>query len=94
MFKATAAAMFTLILAACETAPHNDANDDWGPGSDACGASNYQSLLGTNIAAITLPADLNHRIIGPDDAVTLDHVPSRLNILTDENGVVIEVSCG
>ena len=95
MFKATVtAAMFAFLLTACETAPHHDANDDWGPGTDACGASGYQSLMGTNIAAITLPAELNHRIIGPNDAYTEDYVPSRLNIFTDENGVVIEVRCG
>lgn len=95
MFKLIATtAMLAIFATACETPAYNGAHDDFGPGTDACGSSGYQSLIGTNIAAITLPAELNHRIIGPGDAYTEDHVPSRLNIFTNENGVVIEVRCG
>ena len=91
MFKpVSSVAIFALLLTACETAA--DAKSM--PGPDACGASGYQSFVGTNIAAITLPAELNHRIIGPGDAYTQDYSPSRLNIFTDENGVIIEVRCG
>ncbi len=90
MFKATAAALFALPLIACGTAT----NTDPAPAADACGASGYQSLIGANIAAVTLPAELNHRVIGPNDAYTEDHVPSRLNIFTDENGAIITVRCG
>lgn len=61
---------------------------------DACKASEYQSLVGTNAAAVTLPADLPHRILGPNDVATMDYRPDRLNIMTDEAGVVTEVKCG
>jgi hypothetical protein len=59
-----------------------------------CDAAAYQSLIGTNVAAVTLPADLVHRIYKEGDAVTMDYRPDRLNIVTDENGVIIEVKCG
>ena len=64
------------------------------PAADACGAAGYQPLIGSNVAAITLPAGLPHRILGPNDVATMDHRPDRLNIMTDENGVIIEVKCG
>jgi hypothetical protein len=61
---------------------------------DACGASQYQSLIGTNAAAVTLPTDLVHRIYKNTDAVTMDYSPYRLNIVTDADGVITEVKCG
>ena len=88
MLKSTASiAAFALMITACESV-YDDA-----PAS-GCAVSDYASLVGTNVAAITLPAGLNHRILGPDDAYTEDHIPSRLNIFTDENGNVIRVTCG
>lgn len=59
-----------------------------------CDVAGYQSLIGANVAAITLPADLVHRIYKQGDPVTLDYRPDRLNIVTDENGLVVEVKCG
>lgn len=64
------------------------------PAADACGAADHQSLIGSNVAAITLPVDLPHRIYKQGDPVTMDYRPDRLNIMTDENGVIIEVKCG
>lgn len=62
--------------------------------TDPCGAQDYTSFLGSNIAAITLPADLNDRVVGPDTVVTTDYDPSRLNIETTADGLVIGLSCG
>ena len=64
------------------------------PAEDLCNSAQYQSFIGANAAAITLPADRPHRILGPNDAATMDYSPGRLNIMTDENGVIIEVKCG
>ncbi len=81
-------ACLILCLAATACAPlHMD-------GPDACGASGYQTLVGVNVAAVTLPADLKHRIIRPGDVVTQDYRAGRLNIRTDENGQIVSVSCG
>lgn len=77
-----------LALVACQTpAPTL-------PGPDACGASGYQSLVGRPLAAVTLPADVNTRVIEPDSAVTLDYKPERLNIRLNEEGRIVEVYCG
>ncbi len=81
MWRLTAA---ILILAACQGAET----------ADTCGASDYASFIGTNIAAITLPADLDHRVVGPDSILTQDFVETRLNINVDENGVIQSLTCG
>ena len=61
---------------------------------DACGASRYQSLIGANIAAVSLPADLNDRIIRPGDIVTMDYNVNRINFRLDEAGRIIAIDCG
>lgn len=63
-------------------------------GNDLCKSADYQSLIGTNAAAVTLPADLVHRIFKEGDPVTADFNAARLNIVTDADGVIIEVKCG
>jgi hypothetical protein len=41
------------------------------------------------------PLDRPYRIMGPNDAMTMDHNPMRINVITDEEtGVVTSVSCG
>jgi hypothetical protein len=60
---------------------------------DTCGASGYRAMIGSNVAAITLPAGLNHRIIAPDAVVTQDFSAERVNFLTDANGVITSVEC-
>lgn len=53
----------------------------------------YQSLVGSNIGAVTLPAGLAQRIITPGMAVTEDYNPDRLNVYVDDKGWVTKVEC-
>lgn len=80
-----------LALTACEE-PEPDVTV--GPDADACGASGYQSVIETPLAALSLPADLNDRIIRPGDAVMQDFRPDRINFELNEDDVVIRVTCG
>lgn len=64
------------------------------PDETSCQASGYESMIGKPVAAITLPASLNHRIIGPDTMVTYDYIEDRVNFYTDKNGVIERVECG
>lgn len=75
------------LLAACQPAAVP-------PAADACGAAGYQSLTGALLAAVTLPADLDARIIQPDSAMTLEYRAERLNIRVDDAGRIIAVTCG
>ena len=60
---------------------------------DACGASQYASLVGSNFAAVTLPAEANVRIIQPDTVVTQDFRADRANLIVDAGGVITAVEC-
>ena len=62
---------------------------------DTCGLDSAKPFLGKpagDIPAADLPD--NARIIGPDTQVTMDYVPTRLNVLTDASGKVIGLKCG
>lgn len=91
----TAICAMVLITAACDRIPNIPglSGDDIDP-TDPCGAQDYTSLLGSPLAAVTLPADLNDRVLRPGDLATTDYDPSRLNIELDEGGTIIGLSCG
>ena len=60
-----------------------------------CGAARLAGFLGepaVEVAAIETPGPV--RILGPNDAMTLDFNPDRLTILTDSDGLVTELRCG
>jgi len=60
---------------------------------DTCGASQYRAMVGSNIAAVTFPADSGIRIIQPDSAVTQDFSAQRLNVIVDAGGVITGLEC-
>ena len=62
--------------------------------TDACGARGYRALVGTDLAAVTIPSDLEARIIQPGDLVTQEYRPGRLNIRVVESGRILSVRCG
>ena len=80
------------LLAACEPIPQAPAQPE--PVADECGAAGYQGLIGQRrevLGQMTFP--MNTRVIGPDDAVTADFRPERLNIEYSRNGRIEKVSC-
>lgn len=60
---------------------------------DTCGASQYSATIGSNIAAVTFPADSGIRIIQPDSMVTEDFRPNRLNVIVDAAGIITGLEC-
>ncbi len=86
--RLTIAMIFALIVAGCQPTPVVT------PAPASCGAEGYQSLVGAKLAAVTMPADLNARIIKPGQAVTLDFRPDRINFELDARGVIRRVYCG
>ena len=60
-----------------------------------CAAEAYQVLVGQPIGEIdtdSLPVPL--RIYGPDQMITMDYRPDRMNIVLDADDIVVEVRCG
>lgn len=78
-----------LLVVAC--AP---VEDPGGAPDDQCGATGYQSLVGAPLAAVTLPAELDSRVIRPGEMVTMEYRADRLNISVDEQGTITRVYCG
>lgn len=86
-----------LTLAACEPVVVLPTEPDGGIGDtpDTCGAAGIQNLVGQDVsvlAAVLLPAPV--RTIRPEDMVTMDFNPARTNIRLDENGRIVEITCG
>lgn len=89
--RLTLAALAALALAACEPVP---APVPPPVEPDECGASGYQGLVGqpkTVLDGMKFP--IATRVIGPDDAVTADYNPKRLNIEYGRTGLIDKVSC-
>ncbi|MDP5307154.1 I78 family peptidase inhibitor [Paracoccus spongiarum] len=79
-------------LAACEPVPPPAVIPD--EAADACGAAGYKGLIGQPrevLAQMTFP--IGTRMIGPEDAVTADFRPDRLNIEYGRSGRIEKVSC-
>ncbi|MTH65854.1 hypothetical protein GL284_16400 [Paracoccus sp. DK608] len=81
-----------LALAACkpmaETPPADPAADD------SCGAAQLQGLVGQSknvLSSMTLPK--GSRVIGPNDAVTMDFRPDRMNIEIGTNDRISRIGC-
>ncbi|MBU3029642.1 I78 family peptidase inhibitor [Paracoccus marinaquae] len=78
-------------LAACEPVPPVTVPDT---PADECGAAGYQGLIGQPrevLQQMTFP--IGTRLIGPEDAVTSDFRPERLNIEYGRSGRIEKVSC-
>lgn len=80
----------SLLLGACQAALPGKP-----PAAGAsCDAGAHAALIGRNLAAVTLPAGMDTRIIRPGDLVTQDYKPGRLNLHLDADGVIEMVNCG
>ena len=63
------------------------------PTTPTCG--DHADLVGKNVADIdTAALGENVRVLKPGDAATMDFNAQRINIKTDDAGVVTEVTCG
>jgi hypothetical protein len=60
---------------------------------DTCGGSQYAGFVGSNLAAVTMPADSGVRIIQPDTVVTQDFNPERINFIVDADGIITSIEC-
>ena len=62
---------------------------------DSCNSDRLSDWLGKQ--ADDLPDGLlaeRDRILAPDGMATMDYVPERLNVLTDDEGMIIGFKCG
>jgi hypothetical protein len=87
-----------LLLGSCactpESEPQDPPNDLGPPVAESCPAEDYQGLIGSPLAAVTYPSDLNARVVRPGDVMTMEYRGDRMNIRVDDEGVITQVTCG
>ena len=89
-FSFTAGCAALLALAACVSEPPAVAAEE-----DQCGASAQQGLIGQSREVLTEKSFTGPvRVIGPNQAVTMDFNPERINLETDAVGIITRVFCG
>lgn len=78
-----------LGLAACLEAPADK------PEPGDCGSGEMGHLMGIQRAQLeTIAFTQPHRILGPNDVMTMDFNPERVNFTLDESGTVVRIWCG
>lgn len=81
--------MAAMLLAACATKPL------LAQGEDDCGASQFQFLVGRPNDQIPTTLPSTARVVADNQAVTMDYIPDRLNIVWNhETRMVESVRCG
>lgn len=87
-----------LSCAACASTPSDPPAGTGSPGE--CRAEPAQQYVGRKAdtqvveAAKAASTARQVRVIGPDDAVTLDYRPDRLNIRVDADRTIVSIACG
>ncbi|MEM1302171.1 MAG: I78 family peptidase inhibitor [Pseudomonadota bacterium] len=94
---------FALLLSACtpdqdgasattekSDPPLADAQDLTGE----CPAADLQTLIGQTYTQGLVSYDGRIRVVPPGSIVTMDFLPSRLNIATNADGVITRITCG
>ena len=80
-----------LMLAACVMEPPASPAE---PDADACKAAGYQGLVGQPASVVAqMQFPIGSRVIGPNDPVTADFNPERLNVEIGRNGRIDKVAC-
>ena len=92
--KFPAAILCALALAGCNALPlGGNSNTARGSGEDTCNAAAYQQFVGQD-AVVALQIPDPKRSYRPDEAITQDYNPARVNIVLDETDVITAITCG
>ena len=86
-----------VVLAGCGAATTggggNGAAAQRSNGPDTCYAARYAALVGQDaVTALQIPEP--KRSYRPDEAITLDANPARVNVVLDETDVIMAITCG
>ncbi|MFC7705849.1 I78 family peptidase inhibitor [Plastorhodobacter daqingensis] len=93
MTRASCLAVLGLAMALGACAPLPPTEDT--PETTSCGAEGFQNLLGQNRNVLATMAFTGPvRVIGPDDMVTMDYLPHRINFDVDSSGRIQNIRCG
>lgn len=88
-----------VALAACQpkidTAEIEAIDNEAVAAGTTCGADKLQYLVGTPVSDLDRSVlSASHRVIGPNDLITYDFRPQRVNVTYGKNGNIVAVRCG
>lgn len=82
-----------IVLAGCGAQTGGGPSAPPTSGADTCNAAAYMGLIGQD-SVVTLSVPEPKRSYRPDEVVTQDFNPARVNFRLDETDVIIGVECG
>ena len=94
--KTTLTLLGALALAGCGALPTGGGDGAATPraaGPDTCNAAAYASLIGQD-AVVALQIPDPKRSYRPDEVVTQDFNPARVNIVLSDEDVITAITCG
>lgn len=95
--KSTLAAMAPLLLIACTDMVPTPFEGPTVPPADqdGCNAAQHANMIGQDATALERVLLMGPvRVIRPDDAVTMDYRPDRINFMIDAENQVSSITCG
>lgn len=92
-------ALAALVLPGCMTNSASTGAAPPPPVAEACDATAAQAYVGKPADAVAEQARTavganTVRILGPNQAATMDFRPDRLNLETDATGIILKARCG
>ena len=83
--------LIPLLLCAACAAPETPS----APQDDTCGRTAYTHLIGQDATALERELIMGKvRVVRPDDMVTMDFNPERINFKIDRNEKIADITCG
>lgn len=92
------------LVAACAPVPDDVVTEiDGGPVAssgleerlpDTCNLSNYESFVGQPLAAVSLPTDVQTRVVRSNSILSQVYEAARVNFHVDDGGTITKVICG
>ncbi|EPX79642.1 I78 family peptidase inhibitor [Salipiger mucosus] len=88
-----------LLLAACQPVESGetrskDTDMKKDPAQTACQPERFEQYIGQPADTIEVPEGTPYRVTAPGTVITMEHLPQRVNFQTDEDGIVLRITCG
>ncbi len=61
---------------------------------DTCNLSNYEGFVGQPLAAVTIPTDVQTRIVRSNSILSQVYEAARVNFHVNDSGTITKVICG
>ncbi len=89
------ATMIAVLLSSCKTVGDYKRDERGKKLKTTCDSAYAQTLVGKHFKSLKkYERPVNYRLIEPNNFVTQEHNPSRVNLYLDRSGKIQKISCG